>query len=268
MDEPVFVAVGDLMVDIGVSGRGHDARISVAAGGSAANAAVWAAACDAEATVVGRVGDDLAGRALRAALDERGVRAELAVDAEAPTGSFLLVDGEIRADRGANARFVPEHLPERIDADAVLVSGYLPSTTVAAALERTEAGWTAVAHGLAGEPPPRADAVVLDEDEARRLTGAGPEEAARSLGSSFRLACVTCGEEGAVAVLDGRLETSSAPLVDAARSTGAGDAFAAGLLVALAGGADLAEALATACRLGAAAAASSDGWPVTARMPL
>jgi sugar/nucleoside kinase (ribokinase family) len=42
---------------------------------------------------------------------------------------------------------------------------------------------------------------------------------------------------------------------------GAGDAFAAGVLVALATGAALTEALAAGCSLGAQAAASPDGWP-------
>jgi sugar/nucleoside kinase (ribokinase family) len=72
---------------------------------------------------------------------------------------------------------------------------------------------------------------------------------------------VTRGAAGAVAVLDGRLEQAAAPQIEAARAVGAGDAFAAGLLVALARGSDLADALASACRLGAAAAASRQAWP-------
>jgi 2-dehydro-3-deoxygluconokinase len=99
------------------------------------------------------------------------------------------------------------------------------------------------------------DAVLVNEMEARRLTGREPEAAARVLGTSFRLACVTRGAAGAVAVLDGRLETRAAEPVDAARPVGAGDAFAACLLVALARGDDLGGALASACRVGATAAA-------------
>ncbi|HZR93104.1 MAG TPA: hypothetical protein VFA44_11950 [Gaiellaceae bacterium] len=44
-----FVAVGDLMLDVLVSGSGNGAEVAVSAGGSAANAAVWAAALGAEA---------------------------------------------------------------------------------------------------------------------------------------------------------------------------------------------------------------------------
>jgi sugar/nucleoside kinase (ribokinase family) len=250
-----FIAVGDVMLDVTASGMGHAARITLAPGGSAVNAAIWAAAAGAEATVVGRVGDDLGGRALRAALEERGVRSDFSVDLETATGTFLVVDGEIRADRGANARFAPEHLPGRLEADAVLVSGYLPRPTVAEALERAEGTWVALAPAFLDPLPPGANAVLVDEVEARRITGAPPEEAARLLGASFRLACVTCGADGAVAVLDGRVETRKLEPVDTAGPVGAGDAFAAGLLVALARGADLCDALEAGCGFGATVAA-------------
>ncbi len=256
MGAPTFVAVGDVMVDIAVTGAGHEARIEIAPGGSAANAAVWAAACGADSTVVGRVGDDFAGRALRSALEQRGVRTELTVDSEARTGTFLVVDGEIRADRGANAQLRPEHLPDRLEGDAVLVSGYAPPETVEAALDRAESDWVTLAPGFLEQLPASADAVLVDESEAQGLTALDAEDAARSLGRTFKLACVT-----RVAVLGGRLEQAAAPEVEPVRSVGAGDAFAAGLLVALAGGADLADALGSACRLGAAAAASEDPWP-------
>src|SRR5438309_240238 len=67
-----FVAVGDLMVDVLARGAGHGARIRVAAGGSAANAARVAAACGAEATAFGAVGDDAGGRLLRGELEGAG----------------------------------------------------------------------------------------------------------------------------------------------------------------------------------------------------
>jgi len=255
VSETRFVAVGDVMLDVTASGAGHEARIALTVGGSAVNAAIWAAAAGADATVVGRVGDDLGGRALRAALEERGVRSEFSVDDEVPTGTFLVVDGEIHADRGANARFGPEHLPNRLEAETVLVSGYLPGPTVAKTLERAEGAWVALAPAFLDPLPPGADAVLVDDVEARRITGSPPEEAARMLGERFRLACVTRGADGAVAVLDGRLETSRPEPVDGADSVGAGDAFAAGLLVALARGADLRVALEAGRVLGARVAA-------------
>jgi ribokinase len=250
-----FVAVGDVMFDVTASGAGHAARISLAPGGSAVNAAIWAAVAGADATVVGRVGDDLGGRALRTELQERGVGGDFSIDFEAATGTFLLVDGEIRADRGANAKFSPDDLPDVLEADVVLVSGYLPGPTVAKALERAEGTWLALAPAALDPLPPGANAILVDDVEARRITGSAPEEAARLLGERFRLACVTLGAEGAVAVLDGRLERSRPEPIESASQVGAGDAFAAGLLVALARGAGMRAALEAGCGLGATVAA-------------
>ena len=255
MPNTTFVAVGDVMVDVTASGVGHGARISLAPGGSAVNAAIWATVAGADATVVGRVGDDLGGRALPTALQERGVVSDFSVDLEAPTGTFLVVDGEIRADRGANASFSLDYLPDPLEADVVFVSGYLPGPTVAEALERAEGTWVALAPALLDPLPHGANAILVDDVEAARITGSAPEEAARMLGERFRLACVTCGADGAVAMLDGRLETSRPEPVDNTGQVGAGDAFAAGLLVALARGAGLRDALDAGCGLGATVAA-------------
>lgn len=248
-----FLAVGDLMVDVLVSGSGHDARMVLTPGGSAFNAASTAAALGAEATVVGRVGDDAAGRLLLAEVLAQGVNSEIAVDPAAPTGTFLDVDGEIRADRGANARFRPEHLPV-LAADAVLVSGYLPEETVAAALEQAAARWLALEVGRLRALPPEADVVLANEDTARRLTGKDPQDAARSLASGRRLACVTLGARGAIAVADARVRHVAGTDGVVADVAGSGDAFAAGLLVALGGGASIDDALAAASRAGAARA--------------
>lgn len=247
------------MVDVVVTGRGHDARAAVRAGGSAAIVAAWAAEAGADATVVGRIGDDFAGRALRSALELQGVTCLLSVDDEVPTGTFLLVDGEIRADRGANARLTPDELPERIDADGVLVSGYLRADTVAAALGRAGAGWIALSPGPLEPLPPGANAVFVNDEEALRLTGKKPEDAARALGERHRLVCVTRGAEGAVAILGGTLRAAAATAVPKP-AVGAGDAFAATMLVALVSGSVLDEALAAASAAGTRAA-SFGPWP-------
>lgn len=246
-----FVAVGDLMVDVAAEGLGHGARIAVAAGGSALNAACSAAALGADAAVAGRVGNDAGGRLLLSELAERGVRAEVGIDPTAPTGTVLAVDGEIRADRGANANYAPEHLPE-LAADAVLVSGHLPEATVAAALTLARAPWVALDLARLSSPPAEAAVVLANEEAARRITGLEPEDAARRLGEGRRLACVTLGDAGAVAAWDGHVHHASSPATGRNDEVfGAGDAFAGTLLCALARGTGVPEALALACAAGA-----------------
>ena len=192
-----FVAVGDLMVDVVASGEGHAARIATVPGGSALNAASWAAGLGADSAVTGRVGDDAAGRFLRSELELRGVGADISVDPEAPTGTVLAVDGQIRADRGANARFTPDHLPE-LEATVVLVSGHLPPATVSAALDRARASWIALDAARLTSLPQQAAVVLANEFTAERLTGRPAEEAVQLLARARRLACVTLGPRGAI----------------------------------------------------------------------
>ncbi len=59
------------------------------------------------------------------------------------------------------------------------------------------------------------------------------------------------GPRGAVASLDGEIYEAEPAKVESGDRLGAGDAFAAGLLVSLVRGASLAEALAAGCELGA-----------------
>jgi sugar/nucleoside kinase (ribokinase family) len=259
VQRPRFVAVGELMVDLVASGRGHDLHARLAPGGSAAIAAAWASVTGAEVRVVGRVGDDFAGRSLLFALEARGIETDVSVDPEAPTGTFLLLGSEVHADRGANARLTPQLLPELLEADAVLVSGYLLAETVSAAAARARAAWTAVTPGTLDHLPADVNAIFANAEEARQHTGLEAAQAAEELGRQFRLACVTLGADGAVAVLDGRTAQGEGSGMEAT-GLGAGDAFAAGMLVELSRGAELEDALATASRLGALAA-TSGAWP-------
>ena len=279
-----FIAVGDVMVDVAVTGRGHDARARLAEGGSAANAAAWAAALGARAAVAGRIGFDAAGRLLTAGLAARGVEALLALDDELPTGTVLELEGELRVDRGANRAFAPADVPDPLAAGAVLVSGYAllqegSRAGARAALGRAQAPWLALdaaSPGLVRATGPErfhelatgASVLLANEAEARELTGRQPEEAARELGERYRLACVKRGAQGALAVLDGELLTAPSPHVDRATPLGAGDAFAAGLLVGLARGSNPPEALELACRCGALAAGRHDSWPALPLAPI
>jgi ribokinase len=227
-----FVAVGELLVDVIAAGAGHRARIDVRPAGSAFNAAVAAAAAGADASVVGTVGDDPAGRMIRRELEKRDVQPLLTV-IEGRTGTFLLDEAGIRVDPGDSHRL---GLLGPVDGDVVLVSGYLPHA--ADVLRLATGALVALDAARLQELPPGGNAVIANEAWEGRL-----DELARGR----RLACVTLGARGAVAMLDGHVE-ERAPARTVPDAPGSGDAFAATLLVALAQGNDLAGALDRATR--------------------
>ena len=170
------------------------------------------------------------------------------------------------ADRGANAHLSPDDVPDPLDGDALLVSGFAlfqPGSGAAAraALDRFTGEWSAVdlaSPGLAAS----ADQKLLDgvrvvfatAAEARALTGAAPEEALHDLAGRFPVVCVKLGAEGALAAEGGAIERRAAPVVPRRRPFGAGDAFAAAFLLARAGGESLGDALERACAAGSQAA--------------
>lgn len=275
-----FLAVGDLLVDViseqeapGPGTRAH-APVAIRAGGSAANAAVWAVVLGAAATVVGRVGADPAGDLVERVLIDRGIDAHLARDRDLPTGVAVALGAAVVAAPGASAKLAPEDVPDRLTGDSLLVSGFSlfqagSAAGARAALERFEGSWVAV--DLAS---PRLAAAADLEDacsganvalatarEAQAVTGSGPEEAVRELAGRFGLACVKLGEEGALAAEGARIIRARADSVVRRSRFGAGDGFAAALLVSLADGRSIDEALHAACATGARAAASTDGWP-------
>jgi sugar/nucleoside kinase (ribokinase family) len=284
-----LIAVGDVMVDVHVQApalkRGGDihGRVRLQPAGTSANAAVWAAWDGADVRVHGGVGDDLAGRLLRDALEERGVDPELTMKADSPSGTMLVVveagERSMVADRGANASLTPDDLPASLDAGAVLVSGYLllqASTTFTglAAIERAAAGYVAVeasswplveAFGASRflKETIGAGATVLlaNERECEVLVDLSGTDAARALGERYRVACVKLGENGAVMSFDGTLVEVTAESVVEVDATGAGDAFDGVLLAALARGEEPDVALRRACHAGAQVAASDDTWP-------
>jgi len=282
-----LVCVGDVMLDIRVDAqalkRGGDVhgRVLLQPGGTSANAAVWGAWAGTTTRVLGRIGDDLPGRTVRVALAERGVDAALTTDAEAATGTMLVVhepaERSMVADRGANARLAPDDLPPTIEAGAVLVSGYLflqdaGHDAAVAALERARAGLIAVetaswplieafGPGRFFEETSAATVVLANEREVEALTGRSGVDAAGALGERYRVAAVKMDRRGATLCVDGRVLTAPAEPVDEVDPTGAGDAFDGVLLAMLSCGAAPEDALAHACHAGALVAASEHAWP-------
>jgi ribokinase len=289
---PLLVCVGDLMVDVAVEApalaRGGDVAgaVRLGVGGSAANVAAWAVAAGGRARLVAGRGDDLAGRLLAAALAER--RIELRPDRAvgAASGAMLVVTeaGErtFVADPGANLGLAEAEVVEELaGAGAVFVSGYplLRAPTRAAALAAAAgagrvgapaavdaASWPLLGGG-AGEPVLEAAALagtlLANREEAAVLAGLpDPGAAGSALAVRVGTVVVKCGPAGAlVCGGDGPPRAIPTPAAEVVDVTGAGDAFAAGYLLARAAGADPAEAAGAGAGLAALAVATRGAWP-------
>ena len=240
-------------------------------GGKGSNQAVAAARLGAQVSLQTAVGDDAFGQGAHRLWESEGVQAAPFVCTDAPTmvGTILVEpDGENRIviAPGALERFTPEHLDASIIAasDVLLVQLEIPLPTVAHALRvARRAGVRSV---LDPAPAPRgADALTLLSEaavitpnvhEAQRVLEAvtlpGEQLAARLAQRTGAVVVLTAGASGAYVDHDGRSAHIEAIAVDpVVDSTGAGDAFSAALGVALAEGADPAEA----ARFGTRAAA-------------
>jgi sugar/nucleoside kinase (ribokinase family) len=283
-----IVCVGDVMLDVlarlpGPLATGSDtpAPVTYQPGGSAANTAAWLVAAGARALFVGRVGDDVSGRQAVADLVRAGVETEVGVDPERPTGTcIVLVDGHgertMVPSTGANAGLGDQPLPSTLfdpPTAHLHLSGYA-MLTAGARRGALRARDLAVAAGCpvsvdAGSSAPLRVVgpdtfldwlpvpclILANADEAAVLTGRDGSDAAnaRALGARLGEAIVKRGRHGAL-WSDGRelveVEAEAATVVD---TTGAGDAFAAGVLAARLGGADVQATLAAGCRLAARA---------------
>jgi sugar/nucleoside kinase (ribokinase family) len=285
------VVLGDVMVDVvtrlsGPLAPGSDAPALVRfhGGGSAGNTAAWLAAAGAETVLVGRVGDDERGRGARDELRALGVDARLAADPELPTGTCVVLvdpDGErtMAPDAGANDALAEEDLDQELLAAgahlhvvgyALLRPGSRPAALAAMARSRA-AGMTVSVDPSSSallseqflEDAGPAQLLLPNASEAHALTGeSAPERAARALASRFGEVVVKLGPEGALWTNGEEvLRAAAAPVDSPVDSTGAGDAFAAGLLSARAAGASTAEALAAACKLAARAVTTPGARP-------
>jgi sugar/nucleoside kinase (ribokinase family) len=285
-----IVVLGDVMVDVVVRlseplapGSDAEAAISFHGGGSAANTAAWLAAAGAEPVLVGSVGDDGRGRRTLGELRAGGVDARLAVDPSLPTGTCLVLvapDGErtMAPDAGANDAFREEDLGDLLDSGGHLhVSGYAllregsrPAARAAIARARAsgmtvsvDASSSALLSERFLDDAAGADLMVANASEAHALTGeSAPERAGRLLAARFAEVVVKLGPEGALWTDgDEMLRAAAVPVENVVDSTGAGDAFAAGLLAARVDGASTAEALAAGCRLAARAVTTPGARP-------
>jgi len=270
-----FVLLGDVMMDVTATvteainhGSDTPARIYLQPGGSAANTARWLAWSGQASSLIGCIGTDPNGVLISEALMRDGVQPLLSTRTDARTGTCIVVvepagERTMFPDAGANALLAPSDLP--LDAfvagDHLHLSGYtlLRPATRAAGLHALrlarQAGMSTSLDASSAAPirdQPDAfhaaidmvDLLLANADEAIAMTGATTaEQAGTLLASQTQAVVVKLGPFGALGFQDG--QESSAPTVAATvvDTTGAGDAFAAGLLAHWRPGSSLEPAL-------------------------
>ncbi len=256
-----MVVVGDLATDVvavlsGEPAPGSDrpATIRSRGGGAGANVAAHLAVLGLPVVLAGCVGDDAAGTALVAELRAAGVRTAVRTVPGAASGTIVSLvepDGQrsMLADRGANLDLRADDVPPPGPGGHLHLSGYTllherPRAAGLAALAAARAAGCTVSVDPASTGPLTAsgverwradtagiDLLVPNADEARLLSGcADVTEAARALAGRHRAVAVTLGADGAVWAAGSSLVHRPAHPADVVDTTGAGDAFTAGLL--------------------------------------
>jgi sugar/nucleoside kinase (ribokinase family) len=257
------VVVGDVATDVVVvlsgepaPGSDRPAAIRSGGGGAGANVAVHLARLGVPTVLAGCIGEDAAGEALRIELRRAGVRTALRETPDAATATIvsLVEPGGQRsmlADRGANLELRPADLPALPGGGHLHLSGYTlfdarPRAAGLAALAAAVAAGCSIsvdpastgpltAYGIERWLADTAAATLLlpNADEARLLTGcADVDVAARALAARHEVVAVSLGAEGALWATADRLVHRPAHPTTVVDTTGAGDAFAAGLLSA------------------------------------
>jgi adenosine kinase len=249
-------------------------------GGSGANTIAGVASFGARAAFVGKVKDDLLGKAFTHDIHAAGVAFTTPPASDGPSTArcYVLVspDGErtMNTFLGAAQNLTPADLDEAQIAAAGItyLEGYLWDPPQAKEAFRKAA---AIAHGAGRKVAltlsdafcvgryrdeflnlmrtGAVDLIFANESELKSLYQTEDFDAGvAALRNDIKLAVVTRSEKGCVVVAGANAESvPAAPIAKLVDATGAGDLFAAGFLVGLARGADHK----TAARLGALAAA-------------
>jgi sugar/nucleoside kinase (ribokinase family) len=242
--------------------------VASSSGGSAANTLIGVAGCGGSAYLACRLGQDEWGDFYQRDLERMGVRSSAGERARGSTGQCLVfitpdADRTMNTCLGVSSSLGPEQIEEQVVAASryVYLEGYLVATDAGFAaclraqeLARRHAAAVALTlsdpqlvHGYRSRLQQLVDGgvalLLCNEDEARAFTGRADRTAAgRELMRATRVACITCGPEGALVCADGATTTVPGTTAQVVDTTGAGDMFAAGVLYGLANGCGLAPA--------------------------
>jgi sugar/nucleoside kinase (ribokinase family) len=260
------LVVGDINLDVLVrperpieDGTDVAAEIRQRPGGAGANVAAWLGRLGVATTLAGCVGASDSGP-ICDLLRTVGVQLALRTCSDLPTGAIVAIIGtdaerSMASDRGANRALTEYDLPEALIAAHrhLHVSGYTlldaeTRRTALTAIGRAQALGRTVSVDPASVAPLREygvegfltdiagiDVLLPNASEAQVLSGfLDVEQAAVSLATKFPVVAVTCGASGALwadrgGVLHRPSLAGPGPVLD---TTGAGDAFTAGLLTA------------------------------------
>ena len=289
-DAPVVVVVGSLNMDLVVRAPHHPhpgetvlgGPFATFNGGKGANQAVAAARLGTSVRMIGRVGHDAFGRALRSALSDDGIDVEfVGVCKHDPTGVALITvddlgENTIVVAAGANAKLRPEHVDDAVKggclsgARTLVAQLEIPIDAVRMALSAARAA--GIVTMLNAAPAVRlddgllalVDVLVVNRGELAVLAGTEDERVARDWAATRVGALVlTKGSEGLVAD-DHRAGSSfqlAARPVEVVDTTGAGDACCGAIAAALARGYDLGTAVMWGNAAGALAVGRSGAQP-------
>lgn len=228
------------------------------AGGKGLNQAVAAARAGARTAMIGAIGDDADGRALRDVMLDAGIDASLVRTVDDPTGTAIIsvdTNGEnaIIVASGANATLTQlsdDELAAVRGASVVLMQLELPLDTVAQAAAAGRAAGAAVilnaapAHTLTPELLENLDYLVVNEHEALTVSGKNELAAAtRTLATLVPRLVVTLGTDGSELWDEGeQVATIPARRVKAVDTTGAGDTYCGAFAAAISNGHDFSSA--------------------------
>ncbi len=236
-------------------------------GGKGSNQAVGCARLGARVSFVARIGKDVFGEMALGLYRNEGIEvSHVKQTADAPTGvGFIIVEAAsghncITIDPGANELLTAADLAQCDaafnSAAVVLTQLEIPVASAEAALARGRARGAvtilnpAPVRPLPGSALQMVDVLTPNQSEAKVLAGRSPdakiepEEVARELiRSGVKQVVMTLGEKGALIVTSSSSSHVPAIRMSAVDTTGAGDAFNAGLAMAIACGVSLEDAV-------------------------